>query len=329
MTAAHDRLQRFISSEMRMSHVYQPVMLVELLKTKGRATVQQIAKAILAKDQSQVEYYEQITKNMVGRVLTKNRGIASKSGDTYTLDGFEQLTPEEAKDLIELCKQKIAEYEEKRGEAIWAHRNLLHREISGNTRYDVLKRAKFRCELCGVSADEKALEVDHINPKSRGGKDDPDNYQALCYTCNASKRDRDDADLRDIAESYNDRAAGCVFCEIDRKRIIAENVLAFAVRDAYPVTAHHTLIIPKRHVGDYFGLHQPEINAMNRLILEQKAAITRLDAAVSGFNVGANCGDAAGQTIFHCHIHLIPRRAGDVEKPRGGVRHVIPGKGSY
>ena len=329
MTAAHDRLKHFISKEMRMSHVYQPVMLIELLKSGGKATVRQIAKAILGKDQSQVEYYEQITKNMVGRVLTKNRKITSKLGDTYTLDEFDRLTPVEVKDLVDLCRQKIAEYEEKRGKAIWAHRNLLHREIPGSVRYEVLKRAKRRCELCGISAEEKALEVDHINPKSWGGPDELDNYQALCFTCNASKRNQDDADLRGVAESYKHRVEACVFCDIDRKRIIAENALAFAVRDAYPVTVYHTLIIPKRHVADYFELYQPEINAMNRLILEQKAVIAQLDPVVSGFNVGANCGEVAGQTIFHCHVHLIPRRAGDVERPRGGVRHVIPGQGSY
>ena len=104
MSRLYHRLQQFIASEMRMSHVYQPVMLAELLKTKGKATVRQIARAILEKDPTQVEYYENITKNMVGQVLTKRRHITSKLGDTNTLDGFEQLTKEEIHELLDLCR---------------------------------------------------------------------------------------------------------------------------------------------------------------------------------------------------------------------------------
>lgn len=101
------------------------------------------------------------------------------------------------------------------------------------------------------------------------------------------------------------------------------------MRDAYPVTPLHTLIIPKRHVSNYFELGQAEINAINQLLLEVKASIETEDAAVSGFNIGMNNVEDAGQTVFHQHTHLIPRRTGDVENPRGGVRHLIPGKGAY
>jgi diadenosine tetraphosphate (Ap4A) HIT family hydrolase len=111
--------------------------------------------------------------------------------------------------------------------------------------------------------------------------------------------------------------------------VIAENRLAYAIRDGFPVTPLHTLIIPKRHVPDYFGLTRPEVNACHLLIDQLRADIERADTMVTGFNIGMNAGEAAGQTIFHCHIHLIPRRPGDTPSPRGGVRHVIPGKGSY
>lgn len=312
-----------------MSHVYQPVMLAELLKSYGRATVRQIARAILEKDPTQVEYYEHITKNMVGQVLTKRRHLTSKTGDTYTLDGFEQLTPEEVRELLDLCRQKIKEYEERRGEAIWAHRKRLGRLVSGTDRYEVLKEAKFRCVLCGVSAEEKALEVDHIIPQNLGGRNDRNNLQALCYTCNSSKRDKDSTDLRGVAASYKTRHKGCLFCELDKTKIEAQSELAVVIRDQFPVAPFHTLIIPKRHVADYFGLYQPEINAINQLLGEQKAFITKADPTVTGFNIGMNCGESAGQTICHCHVHLIPRRNGDVPKPRGGVRHVIPGKADY
>ena len=143
------------------------------------------------------------------------------------------------------------------------------------------------------------------------------------------KRDRDDTNFRAIRESYGKREAGCVFCEIPKERVIAENELAFAIRDSFPVTELHTLVIPKRHISSYFDLGRPEINACNELLASEKLKIQEADRTVTGFNVGINDGEDAGQTIFHCHIHLIPRRKGDVENPRGGVRGVIPDKQSY
>jgi diadenosine tetraphosphate (Ap4A) HIT family hydrolase len=121
----------------------------------------------------------------------------------------------------------------------------------------------------------------------------------------------------------------CLFCNIENERIIAENDLAYAVRDGFPVTELHTLIIPKRHVEDYFSLTQEELLACDELMRLLKDEIMDADSSVDGFNIGMNSGESAGQTIFHCHIHLIPRRTGDVENPRGGVRHLIPGKGNY
>ena len=111
--------------------------------------------------------------------------------------------------------------------------------------------------------------------------------------------------------------------------MIDENALAYVIRDGYPVTQYHSLFIPKRHIADYFGLTQAEINAINQLIKRQKKLLDETDPTIDGYNVGINCGESAGQTVFHCHVHLIPRRKGDVENPRGGVRHVISGKGSY
>ena len=89
------------------------------------------------------------------------------------------------------------------------------------------------------------------------------------------------------------------------------------------------LVIPKRHVPDYFTLGQAELNCLHSLMSSLKEKALGTDSSILGFNVGVNCGETAGQTVMHCHVHLIPRRSGDVEKPEGGVRHVIPGKGSY
>jgi ATP adenylyltransferase len=121
----------------------------------------------------------------------------------------------------------------------------------------------------------------------------------------------------------------CPFCDIKKSQMLVENDLAFAITDGYPVVLFHTLVIPRRHVESYFDLSHEEREACHGLLVEMREKIQSLDPNVTGFNIGVNSGESAGQTIFHCHIHLIPRRAGDVDDPRGGVRHTIPGKGFY
>ena len=325
----YSTLDGYIRAHMRMPHLYQPVMLMCLLQNQGRARIRDIAKSLLSHAQSQIEYYEQITRNVVGRVLSKNQGLTERVDDEYRLNGFDDLSRDEIKDLVSLCRERIAEYVEKRDGTIGDHRAKSAGYISGTLRYEVLKRAKYRCELCGISAGEKALEVDHIVPRSFGGTDDLTNLQALCYSCNAMKRDRDETDFRGIAETYALRLKDCPFCDLDTRRIIAENSLCFAVPDAFPVTERHTLIIPRRHVTNYFLLYLPELNAVHSLLAEMKALIEDEDETVSGFNIGVNEGSAAGQSISHCHIHLIPRREHDIASPRGGVRGVIPDKQNY
>ena len=325
-------LMHFISKQMRMSHIYQPVMIKALLENGGQATTQEIAKSLLAYDQSQVEYYSLRTKTMVGKVLTKN-GVVEPIKDGRQITGY-RLTETTHTDtqraaLQAMCDKAISDFISKRGEAIWGHRGPDSGYVSGSVRYNVLKRAKHRCELCGGHEDQVALHVDHIIPRSKGGPDDISNFQALCMTCNTNKRDTDDTDFRGVLDSYSDRETGCIFCEIGAGRIIAENELCFAIRDAFRVTEHHTLVIPKRHLSDYFDLHQPERNAIEEMLHAQRQSILDQDNTVTGFNVGINAGASAGQTVFHVHIHLIPRRDDDVVDPRGGVRGVIPSKQRY
>ena len=121
----------------------------------------------------------------------------------------------------------------------------------------------------------------------------------------------------------------CIFCKIRKEELQFENQLAYSSIDSYPVSEFHSLIVPKRHVETYFDLTEEEIQACNDLILKTKEKILKLDYSVKGFNIGANAGKVAGQSIMHCHIHLIPRREGDIENPQGGVRSVIPGKQHY
>ena len=121
----------------------------------------------------------------------------------------------------------------------------------------------------------------------------------------------------------------CLFCNIKESGVAHENDLAYVSYDSYPVSKDHCLIIPKRHIKDYFDLSQKELIACDELIKIVKNEITTKDHLVSGFNIGTNIGKDSGQSIFHCHIHLIPRREGDVENPQGGVRSVIPNKQHY
>jgi len=121
----------------------------------------------------------------------------------------------------------------------------------------------------------------------------------------------------------------CLFCDVKKTGIVYENELAYASYDSYPVSEHHCLIIPKRHIKDYFDLSNDELLACNDLIKIVKKEITNKDPLVKGFNLGTNIGVVSGQSILHCHFHLIPRREGDVDNPQGGVRSVIPNKQHY
>ena len=121
----------------------------------------------------------------------------------------------------------------------------------------------------------------------------------------------------------------CLFCNINESGCAHQNDLAYTSYDSYPVSEHHCLIIPKRHVGDYFELSKDELIACDELIKIAKNEILTKDQSVKGFNLGTNIGKVSGQSILHCHFHLIPRREGDVENPQGGVRSVIPNKQHY
>ena len=121
----------------------------------------------------------------------------------------------------------------------------------------------------------------------------------------------------------------CLFCNSEISGIAHENELAYASYDTYPVSNLHCLIIPKRHFSDYFDLTNDELVACNDLIKKIKIEITTKDKTVKAFNIGTNAGKISGQSIMHCHIHLIPRRDGDVESPQGGVRSVIPKNQHY
>ena len=114
---------------------------------------------------------------------------------------------------------------------------------------------------------------------------------------------------------------------LNKKKII-ENENAFAIYDGFPVSKGHVLVIPKRVVAEIFDLNDEEYSSCFNLVKDVKKILEE-EFKPDGFNIGINNGEKAGQTIFHAHIHVIPRYSGDVDNPKGGIRHVIPGKGDY
>lgn len=125
------------------------------------------------------------------------------------------------------------------------------------------------------------------------------------------------------------KGSDCLFCHLDDKVIIDEHNSMIAIEDKFPVTPGHTLIIPKAHRCDYFELSHEEVSDLSTFLQRMRESILRRDASITGFNIGMNCGESAGQTVFHCHVHLIPRRDGDCRNPKGGVRGVIPERQQY
>ncbi len=120
----------------------------------------------------------------------------------------------------------------------------------------------------------------------------------------------------------------CPFCGLDEARLLATNALAVVKPDAYPLTKGHVLVIPRRHVASFFDCSADERAAMMQLIDEVKVLLDRQHAP-DGYNIGLNNGVAAGQTVMHVHMHVIPRYAGDATDPRGGVRWIFPEKAAY
>ena len=135
-------------------------------------------------------------------------------------------------------------------------------------------------------------------------------------------------DSEEIASNF---VSGCLFCELpaDKFVIVDENERCLALTDNYPVTEGHCLIIPRRHAATYFDMNNAEVEAATQLLHRSRERIQQQDAKVSGFNIGMNSGKSAGQSVFHAHIHLIPRRDGDQENPQGGVRKIFPEKAHY
>jgi len=315
-------LYDFIDNKMRMSHIYQPLLIKTLVEAGGSATVRQLAQQFVLEDESQLQYYENTIKKMPVKVL-KNHGIVSNQDSLISLN-VKKITFKEKAQLKRICEEKIQQYLEKRGLATWDYRFSAD-PVPDSIRYKVLKVGKQRCALCGITAKDRMLDVDHIIPRSHGGSSKEENLQVLCAKCNRSKGNKDDTDFRDT--EFVDKVKGCPFC--NKVKQVAKNNSVFAMKDNYPVTKGHHLIIPFRHTENYFSMTKTERDDATELIRVLKNKLEQKDPTITGFNIGMNSGESAGQTVMHSHIHLIPRRDGDTDNPRGGVRGVVPNKMDY
>lgn len=320
-----DDLKDFIHHRMRMSHIYQPLLIRTLLDSGGSATIRQLATSFVARDEALAKEYESTIKNMPLRILKKH-GVVNQEGDLVKL-AVGGVTLEQRAELSLLCEEKMQKFVKARGWKIWDYR-LMDEPVPASLRYQVLAAGDQRCALCGATADMRPLDVDHIVPLSKHGKTTLENLQVLCSKCNRAKGNADDKDFRGGPKP--DNMAGCPFCspKVD-ERVVETNDSVVALPDAYPVSKGHLLVIPRRHTDSYFTMTSTERRHAEELLRIMQGRVKSEDATVVGFNVGTNDGEVAGQTVMHAHIHLIPRRTGDTPDPRGGVRGVIPAKMAY
>jgi hypothetical protein len=184
-------------------------------------------------------------------------------------------------ELLQLCRQRLDAFRMQRGEEVGCL--LTQKPAASGTGAATARRSAARSKsgcspgpkaaanaaapaVAWQTPHQRALEVDHIVPRNQGGSDDLSNLQALCFRCNAAKRDTDSTDCRGQQASYASREAGCVFCALEASgRVLLENELALCIADADPVTPGHSLVIPRRHGADGLGLHQPEWSAVVEL----------------------------------------------------------------
>jgi hypothetical protein len=202
-SATYERLRDYIAKRMRMSHVYQPLMLMELLGRRSPAPSQDVARQILGEDVSQIDYYTERVKRMVGKVLTGN-GITRYERGAYGLVSGEELSDAERDQLLELCRQRLDAFREQRGEEVGCL--LTQKPAASGTGTATAPRSAARSNtgcspapgaatnaaapaVAWQTSHQRALEVDHIIPKNQGGSDVLSKLQALCFRCNAGKRE--------------------------------------------------------------------------------------------------------------------------------------------
>ncbi len=314
-------LKEFLTTKMKMSGLYQPVIIKHLILGDGSAKLEDIAKELTTLDEEAVEDYVQKLKVHPKTVLKKH-GIAEIQKDAYEL--LMDLG-DSKENLLKICDQKIALFMEQRGiepgrPSGW-----------GAKRVKLLKEHPY-CTLCGSRPGkerEVELDIDHIVPASKGGTDEESNLQVLCAQCNRAKGNHLVISSVEVHASHLNKSPNCIFCNLPKERIKFEDDYILVIEDGFPVSPGHTLIIPVRHIATAIELNDIEALLIIKKSKEFCESLSKEDPSIKGFNLGFNVGRVSGQTIDHCHFHIIPRRVGDVEDPTGGIRNVIFGKGRY
>jgi ATP adenylyltransferase len=288
-----EELLAFIDTKMSMSHVYQPVVIRALVDAGGVATVRQLAQALLLQDEIELRAYEQTARKMPLRVLA-NHAVLSRDRALVTLN-VAKLTLQDKARIRAACERRLQEYVAGRGEGTWDYK-ALEPDAPGSLRYEVIRAAGQRCAACGATTKEQSLHVDHIIPRSRGGTTELANLQALCAACNLGKSNRDDTDFRALPL---DADPSCLFCREEfRGNAVEENGTVYAVEDRFPVTKGHLLIVTRRHADDFFQMTELEHQHANDLMRVLRAKFADDDNTITGFNVGANCGEAGDARAY-------------------------------
>lgn len=192
----YDELLDYVTSKMKMQHVYQPVLIRALARSGGTASIRQLAVELASLDESSIVFYEHRIRQMPFPVLKKH-GVVE--GDRASINlTVESLSDEQISSLVTACDQRLEAFIADRGIDIW--RGLIEFDpVSESLRYEVLKRDR-TCRLCGAGPDDAQLQVDHIIPRSKGGSNETNNLQVLCAPCNRGKSNRDDTDLRQLED---------------------------------------------------------------------------------------------------------------------------------
>lgn len=329
----YDDLFDFVSQRDGL-HYRKPVALINiLLESEGIATIRQLAERVFAEDlsrhkESTILAYERLLTSGSARTL-QALAVIELTGDVVRLS-VDRLTPGQTSQLKALCEQQILTLACRRVvdpcEESGIKDSGAFEPVPDEARHLALQTANGRCMLCGVPASQTKLEVCHAVRPQCGGSNEPANLQVLCVACARSKVEQERSDVRRIAQAYK---ADCKFCFRREEWTVAEHGSVWALRDSYPVTEGHHLVIPKRHASDLFAMTERERLEADRLIQQVCVKLVSADPTIEGFNVGMNCGPEAGQSVIHAHWHVIPRRKGDSKGKKGGVRGVIPEKMAY